>query len=128
MSSIPNTEIDAETISQLAQDEMVFGVSFRKTNPDGSWTRISPENVYMPAPDDELVAAGWRVANKAPDGLMYSQYLKIAQAAAAAIGTAKAEGDHFLRYFEKLAREHPSASAALDTARREWEAKKGEAA
>lgn len=42
--------------------------------------------------DADLVAAAWRVANTAPDGLMYSQYLAIAMAAADAIKAAKDEG------------------------------------
>jgi hypothetical protein len=121
--------IDADVAQQLIQDETVLGASFHKVNEDGSWTRIDPRDIYVdpPAKDElsaDLIAAGWRIANTAPDGLMYSQYLKIAKASAAAIKPAKAEGDHFLAYFERLAKTNPAANHALDTARREWAKKR----
>lgn len=52
MSTLPtdkaeDTAIDAEVARQLIDDEVMFGVSFRKTNADGSWRRIAPESVYI---------------------------------------------------------------------------------
>lgn len=79
--SIPNTEIDAETmeIARTIADRYGFA---------GMENDLSP-------------------------------------AIARALQAANAKAKHFEDHFQKLARVHGPASAALDTARREW-AKKGE--
>lgn len=48
MSSLPTDTAHLVDVSQqLINDENLCGVSFRRVNEDGTWTRLAPESVYI---------------------------------------------------------------------------------
>lgn len=103
-------EIDADVMDMAKKIASLHGSAFMG--------HIDGQNVTVAA------RAGYGSWGHSADAYAKEHWRQYRLAAEIIVDTIKAatdQGDHFLRHFQKLAREHPAANTALATAKREWE-------